>query len=119
MYKKNAMFMQSLKSACRGIVYTLKTEKHMRFHFFVALLVIILGFTLRITQVHWLFIVYAIGSVLVSELINTSLERAIDLAKPSVHPLAGLAKDIAAGAVLIAAIQAVIIGCVVFSSYLF
>ncbi|NLM20531.1 MAG: diacylglycerol kinase family protein [Peptococcaceae bacterium] len=119
MNKTNATFMQSLKSACRGIVYTFKTEKHMRFHFFVALLVIIFGFILRITKMHWLFIIYAIGSVLVSELINTSLERAIDLAKPSVHPLAGIAKDIAAGAVLITAIQAVIIGIVVFSSYLF
>ena len=112
-------FGQSLKRACRGIIYSLKTEKNMRFHFLAALLVIVVGFILRISKIHWLFIIYAIGSVLVAELFNTSLERAIDLAKPAVHPLAGIAKDIAAGAVLVTAIQAVIIGYVVFGAYLF
>jgi len=91
----------------------------MRFHFFISLLVVISGFVFHLSGIQWLFVTYAISSVLVAELFNTALERTVDLAKPNLDPLAGMAKDIAAGAVLITTIQAVIVGSVIFGSYIF
>lgn len=111
-------FKKSCKRAVKGIVYSFKTEKHLRIHFFMAVLVVLLGLFFRIARVDWLFIIYAIGSVITAELFNTSLERLVDLKEPSYHPLAGLAKDIASGAVLVTAVQAVIIGLLVFIPYL-
>ncbi|KUO64047.1 MAG: diacylglycerol kinase [Gracilibacter sp. BRH_c7a] len=111
-------FVQSCKGACRGIAYSLQTEKHLRFHFFVAFIVTTLGLYVNLAREDWLFVIYAIGSVIVAELFNTALERNIDLTQPTYHPIAGIAKDVASGAVLITAIQAVIIGIIVFSPYL-
>ena len=111
-------FVQSCKGACRGISYSLKTEKHLRFHFFATLIVISFSLYLGLAREDWLFVIYAIGSVLVAELFNTALERSVDLTQPTYHPIAGIAKDIASGAVLITAIQAVVIGIIVFTPYL-
>jgi len=115
---KPAGFMASCKRAGKGIAYSLKTEKHLRFHFFMAILVAALGLFLQIARVDWLFIIYAVGSVVTAELFNTSMEKLVDLTQTSFHPLAGLAKDIASGAVLFTALQAVIIGLFVFIPYL-
>lgn len=117
--KKPVPFPNSCKSAYKGIVYSFKTERHLRFHFFAAFVVIAGGGYLHLKIDEWLFITYAIGSVLVAELFNTALERAVDLAKPDYHALAGIAKDIAAGAVLVTAIQSVIIGLMIFGPYVF
>jgi diacylglycerol kinase len=119
MDRKPASFLKSCQCASKGIIYSFKTERHLRFHFFMALLVIALGFYFNLQVQEWLFLIYAIGSVLVAELFNTALERTVDLAQPGYHHLAALAKDIAAGAVLVTAIQAVIIGTVIFGPYLF
>lgn len=117
--KKTTTFIKSCERACKGIAYSLKTERHLRFHFFASSLVIATGLYLKLKSSEWLFIIVAIGSVLVAELFNTALERAVDLSKPGFHPIAGIAKDIASGAVLVAAIQAVIIGIIVFFPYVF
>lgn len=117
--KKPTSFLASCKGAWRGIAYSLQTEKHLRFHFFASLLVIAAGLIFHLTLVNWLFITYAIGSVIVAELFNTALERTVDLIKPDFHPMAGMAKDIASGAVLVTAIQAVIIGTLIFWPYVF
>lgn len=117
--KKPITFTKSCEGACKGIAYSLKTERHLRFHFFASLLVIALGLYLDLKSYEWLFITFAIGSVLVAELFNTALERTVDLAKPEFHPLAGRAKDVAAGAVLVTAIQAVVIGIIIFGPCIF
>ena len=111
-------FIQSCRGACKGITYSLKREKHLRFHFFAAAVVILSGLYLDLARVDWLFIIYAIGSVITAELFNTSIERSIDLTQPTYHPMAGVAKDIASGAVLVTAVQAVIIGILVFRPYI-
>jgi len=116
--REHASFSKSLKSAFRGIVYAFNTESHLRFHFLAALAVLTAGFLLNITGIQWLFIIYAVGSVIVAELLNTALENTVDLIKAEFHPLAGKAKDIAAGAVLVAAVQAVLIGLIVFGPYI-
>lgn len=111
-------FIQSCRKACRGVAYSLKTEKHLRFHFFASAIVISFSLYLRLAREDWLFVIYAMGSVIVAELFNTALERAVDIVQPSYHPIAGIAKDIASGAVLVTAVQAIIIGIIVFTPYL-
>lgn len=117
--KRSIPFHKSCAGAGKGIAYSFKTERHLRFHFFAALLVIALGIYLDITNTEWLFITYAIGSVVIAELFNTALERTVDLNSPGYSPLAGTAKDIAAGAVLVAAVQSAIIGIIIFGPYIF
>lgn len=112
-------FLASCKGAGKGILYSIQNERHLRFHLFAAFAVICCSFFLHVAKIEWLFIIYAIGSVLVAELFNTSVERVVDLAKPEYHPIAGIAKDVAAGAVMVTAIQAIVIGMIVFWPYVF
>ncbi len=116
---KPMTFLQCCYKALNGIIFSLKTERHLRFHFFASSVVIMLGFYLRLEPVKWLFVIYAMGSVIVAELFNTALERTIDLVQPGFHPMAGMAKDIASGAVLVTAIQSVIIGILILGPYLY
>jgi diacylglycerol kinase (ATP) len=110
-------FLTSFKYAFAGITKVFISEFNFRFHSFAAIAVIIAGFVLDITRTEWLFIVLAIGIVLVTEAINSAIEKLVDLVSPQQQPLAGWVKDVAAGAVLIAAITAAVIGALVFVPY--
>lgn len=107
-------FWRSLNQAWRGILYTWKTEGHFQFHLFAAITVVSLAWWIEVSRFDWLILILAIGSVMGAELMNTALEIVVDMVQPNFHPLAGMAKDVAAGAVLVTAIQAVVIGMVVF-----
>lgn len=111
--QKGTGFGQSLGQAWNGIVYAWKTQAHMRFHGFAAVIVLLTAWWLDAAVQEWLLLIYAIGSVITAETLNTALEAAVDVAHPDFHPLAGIAKDVAAGAVLITAIQSVIIGLLI------
>lgn len=100
--------------AWNGIQEVFKTERNFRIHIFAALLVIVTGFLLKITRYEWLAICLTMAFVLVSEALNSAIEKTIDYISPNIHPAAKQIKDIAAGAVLIAAIAAVIVGIIVF-----
>ncbi|ALP38353.1 diacylglycerol kinase [Paenibacillus sp. IHB B 3084] len=104
----------TFRYAAEGVMYALRTQINMRIHVVMAFLVIAAGLSLRISRLDWLFVSVAIAMVIVAELINTAVEAAIDLISPDIHPLAKAAKDTAAGAVLLAAVFAVIIGIFVF-----
>ncbi|AET61804.1 diacylglycerol kinase [Paenibacillus terrae HPL-003] len=104
----------TFRYAAEGVMYALRTQINMRIHVVVTFLVIAAGLSLRISRLDWLFVSMAIAMVIVAELINTAVEAAIDLISPDIHPLAKAAKDTAAGAVLLAAVFAVIIGIFVF-----
>ncbi|MGG4217411.1 diacylglycerol kinase family protein [Paenibacillus jamilae] len=104
----------TFRYAAEGVIYALRTQVNMRIHVVVALLVIVAGLILHISRLDWLFVCMAIAIVMVAELINTAVEAAVDLISPDIHPLAKAAKDTAAGAVLLAAVFAVIIGIFVF-----
>ncbi|MEK4732919.1 diacylglycerol kinase family protein [Paenibacillus sp. FSL L8-0641] len=104
----------TFRYAAEGVMYALRTQVNMRIHVAVALLVIVAGLTLHISRLDWLFVCVAIAIVNVAELFNTAVEAAVDLISPDIHPLAKAAKDTAAGAVLLAAVFAVIIGIFVF-----
>lgn len=82
-----------------------------------AMAVIIAGIVLGITRTEWIMVVMCIGTVIAAELFNTAIEKLVDLVSPERHPVAGQVKDIAAGAVLICAVAAAIIGLIIFIPY--
>jgi len=105
---------RSFVYAGRGIKAVFRSEPNMKIHIFISILVIIGGFIFRINVIEWCFCLLCMGLVIGAEMINTAVENVVDLASPDFHPLAGKAKDIAAGAVLICAIISIIIGLLIF-----
>ncbi len=110
--------LQSLNWAFEGVIHVLRTERNMRIHFALATAVLILAFSYGVTKLELMALLVAISFVLIAEMVNTAIEATIDLATTSFDPLAKMAKDIAAGAVLIAAVNAVVIGYLVFADRL-
>jgi diacylglycerol kinase len=111
-------FIASFGFAFSGLWYALRTQRNMRVHVFIGTCAIILGIILRIAAVEFAMIFVAITGVFIAEMFNTVFELCIDLASPGHHPLAKIAKDVAAGAVLLSAILSIIIGLFVFGPYL-
>jgi diacylglycerol kinase (ATP) len=110
--------LQSLNWAFEGVIHVLRSEPNMRIHFAVATAVLILAFSYGVTKLELMALLIAISFVLIAEMVNTAIEGTIDLAATSFDPLAKIAKDIAAGAVLIASVNAVAIGYLVFADRL-
>jgi diacylglycerol kinase (ATP) len=106
---------ESFNYAIEGIVHVLRTHRNMRIHFAAAIGVLVAAIWVGVTRFELIALMLAIAFVLVAEMINSAVEQTIDVATTSFDPLAKLAKDIAAGAVLIAAVTAVGIGYLVFS----
>ncbi len=111
---KNKKWSIGFSYAWEGIVQVVKLERNFQIHLITALLVIIAGFILGLSRMEWIFIVIAIGIVLIAEMINSTIERIMDYIKPDIHPAAKQIKDMAAGGVLIAAVAAFIIGLFIF-----
>jgi diacylglycerol kinase (ATP) len=110
--------LQSFNWAFEGVIHVLRTERNMRIHFGLATAVLILAFSYGVTKLELMALLIAISFVLIAEMVNTAIEATIDLATTSFDPLAKMAKDIAAGAVLIAAVNAIVIGYLVFADRL-
>lgn len=104
----------SFEYAIRGIVYAIRTQRNMRLHMAAALAVFIAALVFGIHGLQLIALVFAIGLVIVTELMNTAVEATVDLATDGIDPLAAIAKDVAAGAVLIASITALAVGYIVF-----
>lgn len=104
----------SFRYAFKGIAILFKSQPNARIHLAVAVAVIVAGCYFRIALQEWILLVLTIGSVLVAEGFNTALEFLTDLVSPDYHELAGKTKDVAAGAVLIAAFAAVGVGLLIF-----
>lgn len=107
----------SFKYAIDGILAALKQEPNLKIHFLIALCVIGFSFFLNISPTDWVIIILVIGFVVAVELTNTAIEKIVDTFTDKEHPGAKYAKDISAGAVLVAAITASIIGLLVFLPY--
>lgn len=105
---------RSFGYAGKGIRVVFTTEPNMKIHIVIAILVIVFGFLFSISISEWIMCLLCIGLVFGMEMMNTAIENVVDLASPKLHPLAGKAKDIAAGAVLLCAIISVIIGLLIF-----
>ena len=105
---------KSFKYALEGIIYAFKYEQNIIVHSIVAILVIIMGITLKINEFEWLICFILFGLVIATELINTALEAIVDLICPKQNPLAKIAKDTSSGAVLVFATVAAISGLIIF-----
>jgi diacylglycerol kinase len=99
--------------AFKGIAYLIRSQPNAWIHL-SAVVVVWLGFYLRLNQGEWLWVILAIGVVFSAEAFNTALEVITDMISPEIHPQAGKVKDLAAGAVLIIALMALIIGLLIF-----
>ncbi len=105
--------LSSLINACHGLIYCFKTQRNMSIHAFVGALVVIAGILLRVPLPGMLLLLTAIMVVLVAEAFNTAIEKTIDLYTKERNHLAQVAKDVAAGAVLMTALFAIIVGLAV------
>lgn len=112
--KRKYKYTETFKFALEGIRVSFINEKNIRFHFFFSVLVIVFAIIFNLTRTEWMFLLFAIAGMIVVEMINTAIERVVDLVTDQFHPLAGQAKDIAAGAVLIYAILSIIVGLIIF-----
>lgn len=112
--KKRKKLRNSFKYAFEGVHRELKEEQNLKIHILIMILVIIAGFTLKLSPMEWIICIILFGFVIALELINTAIELTVDLAMPEIHPKAKAAKDIAAAAVLISATCSVIIGLIIF-----
>jgi len=112
--KKNSGFRAAFGNAFTGFDYAFRTERNLKIHFSIAVLVITAGVFLKISAVEWAIIMLTIGAVFVTEMINTAIEYTVDLASPEKHDLARKAKDVSAGAVLAITASSVVIGLIIF-----
>jgi diacylglycerol kinase (ATP) len=113
--RRRISLVESFNYAVEGIIHVLRTHRNMRLHFSAAIVVLVLALVLGVDRIELVVLLLSIAFVLIAEMINSAIEAAIDVATSSFDPLAKLAKDIAAGAVLIASINAIVVGYLVFS----
>jgi len=112
---KNRNLRSSFSHAFNGIIQAFKTERNVKLHTLLGLLVIFFGVYFRISVIEWLILVLTIGFVIVAELLNTAIEYTVDMVcGKTYNELAKYSKDIAAGATLVAAIVAIVIGAIIF-----
>ena len=107
--------LDSFNFAFEGIIHVLRTQRNLRLHFAIAFVVLVLALVVNVTKLELIALLISVTFVLIAEMLNSALEAAIDIATTSFDPMAKLAKDIAAGAVLIASINAVAVGYLVFA----
>jgi undecaprenol kinase len=107
-------FFASFKFAFTGIITAIKSEQNFRIHIMISVIVILTAITLDFSSLRMVVLLIVIGIILALELVNTAVEKTVDLITLECHPLAKEAKDAAAGAVLVFSIFAVIIGILLF-----
>ena len=115
-HRRARTLLESFNFAVEGIIHVLRTQRNMRIHFLAGVAVLVAGIAIGVSKLELIGLLLAIAFVFITEMLNSALEQAIDVATTSFDPLAKLAKDIAAGAVLIATVNAIAIGYLVFSS---
>ncbi len=114
MKQKRKKLRNSFKFAFAGIITALKKEQNMKIHFTIMLIVIIAGFIFKLSAIEWIICIILFGLVISLELANTAIEQTVDIAMPEKNEKAKIAKDVAAGAVLVTAIISVIVGLIIF-----
>ena len=112
--KKSKNIIDSFHYAFEGIFYALKNVRNLKIHLVFTFLVLIFSFILKISKLELLVCLLFIALVISLELINTAVEEAVDLAMPNIHPVAKVAKDVSAGAVLFSALISVVGGIIIF-----
>lgn len=112
----NKKFINALKNALNGIKYTLKTQRNLKIQIIFGIVAIGLGFLLQCNIIEWTILMTTISLVIFAELVNTAIETVVDLYTEKYHEKAKIAKDVAAGAVTIMAMNAIVIGSLLFGS---
>lgn len=112
--KENRSLTQSFNDAIAGIIYVLRTQRNMRIHFALAVVVLVVSLLLGVSRLELVAILFAVSLVMVAELLNTAIESAIDVVTTAFDPLARLAKDVAAAAVLVASFNAILVGYLIY-----
>lgn len=115
---KNKRLTDGFNTAIDGVFETIRSERHMKFHAFITVIVIVLGLFINLNRYELLTLILSISFVWLAELFNTAIECCIDLSCKEYNLLAKKAKDVAAGAVLLAAFNALIVGYIIFSKHI-
>ena len=118
MVNKSKNVISSFKYAFQGMFSALKTERNLKIHVTIMLLVIIAGIVLKISKIEWIICIILFGLVIGGEMLNSAIETVVDKAMPDINSKAKFAKDAAAGAVLVFAIASAIIGFMIFGTKL-
>ncbi|CEI72177.1 MULTISPECIES: diacylglycerol kinase [Romboutsia] len=112
--KKRQGIVKAFNVAIEGILYTFKSERNMKIHYCVAVIVLVASMFFKPSRMEMIALIMAISLVVISEMFNTAIEKAIDMVTEEHHPLAKISKDVAAGGVLIATLNSVVVGYLVF-----
>ncbi|CQR46880.1 Undecaprenol kinase [Paraliobacillus sp. PM-2] len=113
-YQGNKTNHIGLRFALKGIAYAFSSEWNMRMHGFVFLTVIVSSIFFQLSSIEWILVIFVSGLVMITEIFNTVIEHLLDYLAPEKHPTIGKIKDMAAGAVFIAALLAIVVGCIIF-----
>lgn len=116
---KTKKLINSFKYAIQGFVTALKRERNMKIHIAIMAVVIIAGFVFKISNAEWIVCIILFGLVISAELVNTAVEIVVDMITPYREKKAKMAKDVAAGAVLVLAVVAAIVGMIIFVPKIF
>ena len=111
---KSRPLFQSFNFAIDGLIYVLRTQRNMRIHFLAAAAVLMLSLIVGVESTQFMLLVFAVSMVIASELVNSAIEAVIDVTTTSFDPMAKIAKDVAASAVLVSSLAALIIGYLIF-----
>jgi diacylglycerol kinase (ATP) len=106
--------LNGFKYAMEGVAHVFRTQRHMRFHFLVLVMVLLAGLVFQLNRLEMMILLFTVTLVLTAEMFNTAIEAVVDLVTQTYHPLAKFAKDIAAGAVLITVLNALIVAFLLF-----
>lgn len=106
--------LKSIGFAFKGMILLIKTETSIQLQFLIALTVTVMGFYFRISATEWMIQCIMIAIVMSVEGLNTAIEHLADFIHPEQHPKIGILKDVAAGAVFIAALIAIVVGCIIY-----
>lgn len=114
MNKRKGGLLRSFRFAFRGLYYAVKTQRNMRLHISMAVLVSVFGLLYRLAPLEWIALYFTITFVIVCEMLNTAIENCVDTATQEYNKHAEIAKDVAAGAVVVAALLAVVVAAFLF-----
>lgn len=112
--KSRQGIVKAFNAAIEGILYTFKFERNMKIHYFVAVVVLIASLFFDFSKLEMLMLLFAISLVIIAEMFNTAIEKTIDMITDEYHVLAKIAKDVAAGGVLIATLNSIVVGYILF-----
>jgi len=116
---KPSRFIDSLNCAIDGVLHAARTQKHVRNHFLAAAAVLLCALFLKVSAIEFILLAISVSFVLFAELMNTAVEATVDMVTTEFHPLAKIAKDVAAGSVLVSVTGALVTGYLILSVYIF